>query len=91
LSLPLDKIEIRYDDGNVRWLHYLAQFRRQDKAEWKLLEGRLRNRKYQAVFLDAGLNLLDGQVWVLVDQRTGEVIMAVQYALEEDSDLSRRI
>ncbi len=80
LELPMELITAYYDVNNVEWGNYLADLQKEETKAYKWSKKRLKNRCYQAVHLrpEPG-KVLDGSFWVLIDKKTGEVIMSIQY------------
>jgi hypothetical protein len=79
LELSMELITVYYDVNNIEWESYLTELQKEDKKAYKWTKKRLKNRYYQAVHLrpEPG-KVLDGSFWVLIDKKTGEVIMGIQ-------------
>ena len=78
--LNMDKITVYYDTDNKEWTNYLRMLREEEApAEFACFEKEyLEGRNIQAIHYSLGPNIIDGAYWLLIDKKTGEIIITIQ-------------
>lgn len=76
LGYDVSHMSVAYDDGNTQWEeHHVAHAGTPQTHE---VDQRLHGHVYQAVYYSPEADQLGGDLWVLIDAETGEVLAAVQ-------------
>ena len=74
-DLPLEHMEIYYDEANKRWSGTLKRLKKEDKDFARRYTKLLHNQCFQAVlFIPDISKVMSGEFWVFVDTETGEII-----------------
>lgn len=70
----LEGVDVIYDDGNTMWQERAVVLEQNVENKGILPHGMLVNKDYQVVYFDYAETSPQGDIWVFLDNTTGDVI-----------------
>ncbi len=70
----LEEVDVIYDDGNTMWSERVVVLEQNAENKGILPHGMLVNKDYQVVYFDYVETSPQGDMWVFLDNATGDII-----------------